>query len=310
MAAVSLIIPTFRRPEGLARAVRSAFRQDVAAELELVVVDNDPAGSAREACARLAEASDIPLRYVHEPAPGVANARNAGLAAARAPLIAFLDDDEEAPRGWLSRLLAVQAETGADVVFGPVQGRAPEGTPHRRYLEAFFSRTGPDRSGLIEHFYGCGNSLVLRAALPGRAPFPTERNHIGGEDDLVFARMQARGRTFAWAAGAFVWEDPAPERLTLAYTVRRAFAYGQGPSAACAARARPDWAGVGYWMARGLLQAAGFGLLAAGQALAGRDYAPALDRAARGLGKTLWWGPFKIEFYGRGRIRDTAGAAA
>ena len=24
-----------------------------------------------------------------------------------------------------------------------------------------------------------------------------------------------------------------------------------------------------------------------------------LDQAARGLGKTFWWGPFKIGFYGR-----------
>jgi hypothetical protein len=29
------------------------------------------------------------------------------------------------------------------------------------------------------------------------------------------------------------------------------------------------------------------------------DWAQALDRAARGLGKLLWWGPFKIRFYGR-----------
>ena len=36
------------------------------------------------------------------------------------------------------------------------------------------------------------------------------------------------------------------------------------------------------------------------------DRAEALDRAARGLGKALWWGPFKIQFYGR----TAAGAAA
>ena len=56
----------------------------------------------------------------------MAHARNSGVAAARAPLIAFLDDDEEAPPQWLAGLMQVQAETDADVVFGPVRGRAPE----------------------------------------------------------------------------------------------------------------------------------------------------------------------------------------
>ena len=32
------------------------------------------------------------------------------------------------------------------------------------------------------------------------------------------------------------------------------------------------------------------------------SFAATLDRAARGLGKTLWWGPFKIEFYGRSAV--------
>ncbi len=50
----------------------------------------------------------------------------------------------------------------------------------------------------------------------------------------------------------------------------------------------------------GLGQAGVYGLLAALQWLVrapGR--AKTLDRAARGLGKTLWGGPFKIRFYGR-----------
>jgi hypothetical protein len=34
-------------------------------------------------------------------------------------------------------------------------------------------------------------------------------------------------------------------------------------------------------------------------ALRRRDRAAALDRAARGLGKTFWWGPFRLNFYGR-----------
>ncbi len=70
---------------------------------------------------------------------------------------------------------------------------------------------------------------MRRAALPSAEPFSAERNEIGGEDDLLFQAMEARGARFAWAPGAFVWETPEPSRVTLAYTLKRAFAYGAGP---------------------------------------------------------------------------------
>lgn len=301
---VSLIIPTQRRLSGLSVAARSVFAQQGVdpARLELVVVDNDQVPSAQATVEALAAEAPFPVVYVHEPQAGVANARNAALAQAKGDLIAFLDDDEEAPANWLAGLLSTRATLDADVVFGPVRGRAPpEITRHRAYLETFFSRLGPAESGLIEDYYGCGNSLLRRAALPDpHAPFSALRNHIGGEDDLLFGQMKANGARFAWSAEAYVWEDPVPSRLSLDYTIRRAFAYGQGPSAACAAATPPNYPGLAFWMAQGLVQAGVFGLLAAVKGLIrAPDFAFTLDRAARGLGKTLWWGPFKIEFYGR-----------
>jgi succinoglycan biosynthesis protein ExoM len=301
---VSLIIPTQRRPGGLATAVRSTFRQTGVdfSELELVVVDNDQVPSAQATVEALAAESPFPVIYVHEPEPGIANARNAAMAKARGALIASLDDDEEAPAGWLAALLDVQARFGADAVFGPVRGRAPPAVGrHRAYLEWFFSRSGPDDAKVIDYYHGCGDSLVVRASMPDPVtPFDTARNYIGGEDDLLFGRMQAAGARFAWAPQAWVWEDPQANRLSLAYAIPRAFAYGQGPTEACAAQSPPDLLGVARWMAIGLLQAAAYGLMAGFKRLTGaEDYAFVLDKAARGLGKALWWGPFKIQFYGQ-----------
>lgn len=300
---VSLIIPTQRRRDGLITAALSTFRQTGVDlnELELIIVDNDQADSARATVRALADEAPFPVTYVHEPEPGVANARNAAMARAKGDLIAFLDDDEEAPEGWLAALLAAMARHQADVVFGPVRGRAPETVvAHRDYLERFFSREGPPEAGLLDHYYGCGCSLLRRAALPDpKAPFSAIRNHIGGEDDLLFGQMKRDGATFAWEPAAWVWEDPVAARLTLGYTIPRAFAYGQGPASACAAASPPDRLGVAGWMAQGLVQAAVFGALAGFKWLIrAPDFAPTLDRAARGLGKTLWWGPFKIHFYG------------
>lgn len=302
-ARISIIIPTQRRPEPLALAARSALAQVGVdrSEIELVVVDNDTVPSALPVVERLRAETDVPIVYVHEGRPGVAHARNAGMAASSGALIAFLDDDEEAPTGWLVALLATQARHDADVVFGPVRARVPETVRHRAYLARFFSRFGPEAEGPMPGYFGCGNSLVRRSSLPDPvAPFALERNHIGGEDDLLFGHMQAAGARFAWAPEAWVHEDPAPSRLTLKYTLLRAFAYGQGPTEHCASSVPPDRVGVVKWMAIGVGQSVVYGAVATVAWITGApDRAQRLDRAARGLGKTLWFGPFKLSFYGQ-----------
>jgi hypothetical protein len=300
---ISVAIPTQRRLEGLATAVRSVFRQEGVdfARLELVVVDNDQAPSARATVDALAAEAPFPVIYAHEPAAGVANARNALLAASHGELIAFLDDDEEAASGWLAALIETQSRFGADVVFGPVQARAPQSVgEHRHYLLQVFSREGPAETGMIDHYYGCGDSLLRRAALPHPTlAFSASRNQTGGEDDHLFGQMHRAGARFAWTPAALVYEDPVPARLTLNYGLERAFAYGQGPTYGCATASPPDWLGALRWMAIGVGQAAVFGALAGVQwLLRAPDRAFTLDRAVRGVGKVLFGGPFAKKFYG------------
>jgi hypothetical protein len=300
---VSIVIPTQRRPAGLETAIRSILAQsfvDLSA-CELVIVDNDVVRSAESLVRRRGAAAPLEVIYVHEPNPGVATARNRALGVASGRFIAFLDDDEEAPAAWLHALLAVQAQYEADVVFGPVKGRTPPDIGrHRAYFERFFSRTGPQTPCLLNHYYGCGDSLIRRAALPSQAePFSVRNNHSGGEDDLLFAAMRARGARFAWAPEAWVWEDPAPLRLTLRYTFSRAFGYGQGPAVACASARPPNWIGLAGWMTQGVAQALIFGVIAGVQFLIGEaEFTLSAERAVRGLGKTFWWEQFKIAYYG------------
>lgn len=306
MGDVAIIVPTLRRPDSLERALRSLLAQTgVESRLTAIVVaDNDPQGSAAEVVERLSRAAPVPLVYVHAPVPGVATARNAGLAATSAPLIAFLDDDEAASPGWLASLLAGMQHTGADVVFGPIRGRVPDDAGWARaYLERFFGREGPATTTLIPEPYGCGNSLMRRAvALQGAAPFDTAMDQSGGEDDVLFAGVRARSGRFGWAADAWVDEFAPRHRATLRYALTRAFAYGQSPSQAAAARR--DWPGVARWMAVGAVQTVVRGLkLAPLWIIRSPRRAEAMDGVAKGLGKVFWTKRFEPRLYGAAMLR-------
>src|SRR5580704_9589955 len=187
---ISIVIPTQRRPQSLARAARSALRQKGVdhAALQLVIADNDQVPSARSTAELLAAEAPFPVLYVHEPRSGVASARNAALSVSTGAFVAFLDDDQEAPDGWLAALLDVQARFAADAVFGPVHASIPaEIVEHRAYFERFFSHAGPEEAGLNVGHTACGSSMVRCAALPDpHRPFSERRNQTGGEDDLLF----------------------------------------------------------------------------------------------------------------------------
>lgn len=303
--AVSIIIPTFRRPERAVEAGRSALAQTSGVEFEVVLVDNDPAGSALETLRAL---NDPRVTIVHEPRAGVANARNAGLRAARGDTIAFLDDDEIAPCNWLAELLRVQSAYGADVVFGPVRTRLlSQPRDHAAYFNNFFARDPGHAEGLIDVFYGCGCSLIRRASLPTAEPFSPERNEIGGEDDLLFQAMEAAGARFAWAPDAFVWETPEPSRVTLGYTLRRAFAYGQGPATKAWTGPKRDLSAIAFWMAVGAGQTVVYGAAAAGCFFAKTGKrAFAYRRFIEGVGKLLWFPVIKPRFYGASRLKRSA----
>jgi glycosyltransferase involved in cell wall biosynthesis len=89
---VSVVVPTHNRWEHLSRAALPAALGQRDVELELIVVDD---GSTDETPRGLAEVRDPRLRVLRSKrAEGVARARNRGLAAARAPWVAFLDDDD------------------------------------------------------------------------------------------------------------------------------------------------------------------------------------------------------------------------
>lgn len=100
----SVILPTHNRAKTLPRAVASVLAQTVA-DFELIIIDD---ASIDDTPAWLATLNDPRIRITRvEPNQGPSAARNAGIAMARAPVIAFLDSDDVYLPGRLAMPLAV-----------------------------------------------------------------------------------------------------------------------------------------------------------------------------------------------------------
>ncbi|HEX8568983.1 MAG TPA: hypothetical protein VF699_03545, partial [Caulobacteraceae bacterium] len=112
----------------------------------------------------------------------------------------------------------------------------------------------------------------------------------------------------AWSHEAWVYEHAPAHRATMDYALRRAFAYGQSPCQAAAARRDP--LGIFKWMLIGAAQMAVFGAAAVlAWAVRSPSRAELLDRAARGLGKVLWTPWFEPRFYGAAEVRRSGPVA-
>lgn len=106
---VSVIIPTYNRPDFLRRAVASALRQRESAEFGIEILVVDDASEARYSAQIQEELSGTPgVRYFrnHENRGG-GYSRNRGLKEAKGRYINFLDDDDELLPGKIARQAAV-----------------------------------------------------------------------------------------------------------------------------------------------------------------------------------------------------------
>jgi succinoglycan biosynthesis protein ExoM len=309
MDVVSIVIPTLNRPQPLRRAVESALAQARPAdlELEILVVDNSADGNARAVVEAFPAISGLPVRYVAAPAPGVANARNAGVSAATGRWIAFLDDDQEASPGWLAAHVATARTTGADAVFGPAEARAEDGGamgPFGPYFSRAIDR--PDAADItdLSAYLGTNNSMFDRIrCLSDDPPFDTSLNEFGGEDSLLLKRLVIAGRRFAWSADGGVVEWVPPRRLNWAYVRKRKFLSGQIRSFVPHMLKPTRWGTIALWMAVGAAQAVAAGAMAAALAPIDRTRsAKALATAFGGLGKILWMPRFRSAMYGSGLV--------
>ncbi|GEM_PF-487135 len=99
---VSVIIPTYNRPDLLFRSIQSVLDQTFS-DFELIVVDSSPDD---ESAAIIREFNDKRIKYLRTGKKNAAASRNAGIKNASGQYIAFQDDDDV----WLPEKLQVQMD--------------------------------------------------------------------------------------------------------------------------------------------------------------------------------------------------------
>ncbi len=224
-APVDVCICTFHRPEVI-ETLRSVAAQ-TRAPSRVIVVDNAEEPEAAERVSAEAALLGLPLVYVHAPARNISLARNAAMSAARAPWLAFIDDDQFASPQWLSALLEIAGAGDVDAVLGPVDAIYDQAAPAwLRRLNSHSTRPVVIGGKILKGY--AGNVLLRRSTLQALSlSFDLTLGRTGGEDDRFFLQMTDRGGRIGFAPEAVVYE-PVPEaRTRWSWLLKRNFRSGQ-----------------------------------------------------------------------------------
>lgn len=227
-ASVSVCIATYQRPARLDALLGDLSMQDCLPD-EIVVIDNDADASGRDVATRWQDRLPCPLRYEVQPVKNISITRNRSVALAQGDWLAFIDDDERAPRDWLKRLIVCALEYSADGVLGPVVPLVPAQAPRWIRNGRFYDWARmPTGSRIPARQLRFGN-LVLRAERlrPMAAPFDPAYGLTGGEDGDLLSRLQLDGAQLLWCDEAVVYEPVEAQRLSLRWLLRRSLRGGQ-----------------------------------------------------------------------------------
>ncbi len=211
LAGVSVVICTYteERWADLCAAVESVRQQTVPPGETIVVVDHN-ASLLQLARQQLPGALVVENR---EPR-GLSGARNSGIAAARAAIVAFLDDDAVAARDWLERLCAGYSAENILGVGGAIEplwwnGQRPAWLPEEfDWVVGCTYRGMPQTASPVRNLIGCNMSLrreVFDEVGSFRTGIGRERAvPVGCEETELCIRAGRR-----WPQGILLYEPQA-----------------------------------------------------------------------------------------------------
>ncbi len=208
MPEISVIIPHLNQPEFLARCLASLAAQtgDVPS-VEIFVVDNGSQELPTEVTDQFKA-----VTLLSEPEPGPGPARNCGVAASSADILAFIDADCLADPGWLARIKGYFAANADHSILGGDVYIAREIPDQATMLEAYESVYAYRMKEYIarQGFTGTGNLAVRRATMDKVGQFAG----LGVAEDRDWGqRATAQGIATHYVPGMIVYH---PARKTFA----------------------------------------------------------------------------------------------
>jgi glycosyltransferase involved in cell wall biosynthesis len=223
----SIVIPTYDRPEILARCL-GALRElePVGGGFEVVVVNDGGAPPLESAVASLRSCVHVArVDVVSQPNAGPGAARNLGAARAHGELLAFTDDDCTPDPSWLvalDRALCVHphALVGGRTI--NALGDNPYSSASHlvvEFVQSYFS------GGARGRFFASNNFAVRRTDFLAAGGFHERFFRSTGEDREFSDRWAAQGRPSITANEAIVRHA---HHLTFGGFVRQHFSYGAG----------------------------------------------------------------------------------
>ena len=193
---VSVVVCCYNSAGRLPETLRHLARQRVAASTgwEVIIVDNnssDDTGAVARQCWQQYHAQ-VPLALVHEPVPGLSNARLKGFEAARYGFVLFCDDDNWLAEDYVQRACEIMiARPDVGALGGWAEAVAETALP--AWFQTYYGiyaigRQAPD-SGPVAHLYGAGIvirkshwDLLRQAGYQPRLAGRTGKKMTSGED--------------------------------------------------------------------------------------------------------------------------------
>ena len=219
---VSVVVPTRDRAAYLDVTLRSLQRQELPDPYEVIVVDDGTDGAASAVAERTG------ARLLRPGGRGPNTARNAGIAAAEAELVALVDDDVEAPPGWLHAVVEGAARhPEADAFGGPIRARLEGPAPRAcgREDAPITSLDLGDQDREVDLVWSA-NMALRRAVFECIGPFD-ERFSTGGDEEEWLRRLRADGGRVVYLAQAGLDHRRAGDDARLRSLMRGAYRRGR-----------------------------------------------------------------------------------
>lgn len=170
---ITVIICSYNREHYIIDAIRSLYNQTLSKELyEVIVVDNNSIDNTKSLCLQYIKSHpDYHIHFIEEKKQGASFARNTGAAFAKAPLLAFMDDDAIADSNYLERIfLFFDAHSDADGLGGRIIPKYIPAEP--KWMSHYVS-------SLVGHFHYSNQVELFK---PGK--YPLESNMVVAKNDF------------------------------------------------------------------------------------------------------------------------------